>query len=229
MFVSNYCFLTCIQVSQDTGKIIYFHLFKNFPQFAVIHTVKGIRIVNEAEVDVFLELPCFLHEPMNVDNLISASLASSKPCLYIWKFLVHVLLKSSLKDFEHNLARMWKKHNCTVVWAFFGVVFLSDWNENGLFQCCGLGWVFQICWNIECSALAETSFRIWNSSTEIPSPPLGFFIVVLPKAHLTSRSRMSGHTVMMRLVVCIFMNICICLCMCQYLCVHAHGGVYTCV
>ena len=119
---SNCCFLTCIQISQEAGQVIcYFHLFKNSPWFAVIHTVKGICIVNEA--DVFLELPCFLHEPMNVDNLISGSPASSKPCLYIWKLLVHVLLKSSLKDFEHNLARMWNKHNCTVVWTFFGIFF----------------------------------------------------------------------------------------------------------
>ena len=111
---SNYRSLTHTQVSQETDNVVWYsHLFKNFPQFVVIHTVKGISIVNEA--DVFLELPCFLHEPMNVDNLISGSPASSKPCLYIWKFLIHVLLKSSLKDFEHNLARMRNKHNCTVV------------------------------------------------------------------------------------------------------------------
>ena len=84
----------------------YTHFFKNFPQFVVSHTVKGFRVVSEAEVDVFLELLCFLHDPMNVGNLISDSSASSKPSLYIYKFLVHVLLKPSLNDFEHNLAGM---------------------------------------------------------------------------------------------------------------------------
>ena len=83
-----------------------FHLFKNFPQFVVIHTVKGFSVVNEAEVDVFLEFPCFLYDPTNTGNLISGSSAFSKPNLYIWKFSVHVLLKSSLKDFEHYLTSM---------------------------------------------------------------------------------------------------------------------------
>jgi len=84
----------------------YSCLFKNFPWFAVIHTVKGFRVVNEAEVDVFLEFPCFLHDPTNVGNLISDSSAFSKPRLFTCMFLVHVLLKPSLKDFEHNLASM---------------------------------------------------------------------------------------------------------------------------
>ena len=84
----------------------YSHLFKNFPQFVVIDTVQGFSVVNEAEVDVFLEVLCFLRDPTNVDNLIFCSSASSKPSLYIWKFSVHILLKPSLKDFEHVLARM---------------------------------------------------------------------------------------------------------------------------
>ena len=103
----NCCFLTHIQVWQETGKVIWYsYLLKNFPQFVVICTIKGFSIVSEAEVDVFLELPGFLWDPMNLDNLISGSSASSKPSLYIWKFSVHVLLKPSLKDFEHNLASM---------------------------------------------------------------------------------------------------------------------------
>ena len=80
------------------------HLFKNFPLFAVIHIVKGFSIVNEAEVS--LELPCFLYDPKNAGNLVSGFSASSKPSLCIWKFSVHVLLKPSLKDFEHNVASM---------------------------------------------------------------------------------------------------------------------------
>ena len=104
----SYChFLTCIEVSQATGKVVWYsQLLKNLPQFVVIHTVEGLSIVNEAEVDVFLELPCFLHDPTNVGNLISGSSASSKPSLCIWKFSVHILLKSSLKDSEHNRASM---------------------------------------------------------------------------------------------------------------------------
>ena len=84
----------------------YSHLFKNFPQFVLIHTVKGFSIVNETEVDVFLEFCCFLCDPTNVGNLISHSSAFYKPDWFIWKFLVHVLLKPTLKDFEHYLASL---------------------------------------------------------------------------------------------------------------------------
>ena len=84
----------------------YSQLFKNFPQFVVICTVKGFSIVNEAEADFFLEFPCFFYDPMDVGNWISGSSAFSESSLYIWKFLVRVLLKPSLKDFEHYLACM---------------------------------------------------------------------------------------------------------------------------
>ena len=91
---SNYCFLSCIQVSQEAGDVVWYsHLIKNFPQFAVIHTVKGFSTVNELEVDIFLEFPCFLYDPAYVGNLISGSSAFSKSSLHICKFLVHVLLK----------------------------------------------------------------------------------------------------------------------------------------
>ena len=107
MSSSNCCFLTYIQVSQETDKVVwYFHLFKNFPQFDVTHIVKGFSIVNEAAVDVFLELSCLFDDPMDVGNLISGSSAFSKFSLYICKFLVHMLLKPSLKDFEYCLANM---------------------------------------------------------------------------------------------------------------------------
>ena len=82
------------------------HFYKNFPQFVVFHTVKGFNVVNEAEVDVFVELPCFFYDPVDVGNLISDSFAFSKSSFYTWKFSVHVLLKSSLKGFEHYLASM---------------------------------------------------------------------------------------------------------------------------
>ena len=93
-------------------------------------TVKGFSLVNGAEVDVFLEFPCFLYDPMDVGNLVSGSSAFSKTSLYIWKFLVHMLLKPSLKYFEHYLASVWNEHNCTVVWTFFAIALLWDWNEN---------------------------------------------------------------------------------------------------
>ena len=124
----TYCLLTQIQVSQEACEVVWYsHIFKNFPQFVVIHTVKGFSVVSEAEVDVFLEFPCSLHEPMNVGSLISGSFASSKLSLYIWKFSVYVLLKSSLKDFEHYFASMWNESNCTVVWVLFSIALLWDW------------------------------------------------------------------------------------------------------
>ena len=107
IFGSNCCFLICIQDSQETGIVDWnSHLLKNFPQFLVIHTVKGFSVVNEAEVDIFLEFPCFLYDPTNVGCLISGSPASSKPSLYTWKFLAHILLKPMLKDFERYLTSM---------------------------------------------------------------------------------------------------------------------------
>ena len=83
-----------IQVSQETDKVVWYsHLFRNFPQFVVIHTVKGFQVINEAEVDVFLESPCHPYDPTNVGNLIPGSSAFSKTILYIWKFSIHILLK----------------------------------------------------------------------------------------------------------------------------------------
>ena len=100
---------------------------KNFPWFVVIHTVQGFNVVNEAEVDVFLELPCFLHDPMNVGNLISGSSASSKPSLHIWKILVHILWKPSLNDFVHKPASMWNEHNCTAVFEHSWINISTLW------------------------------------------------------------------------------------------------------
>ena len=87
MSSSNYCFLTCIQVSQEAGQVVWYdHLFQNFPQFIVIHIVEGFHVVNKAEIDVFLELSCFFNDPVDVGNLISGSLTFSKTSLNIWKF-----------------------------------------------------------------------------------------------------------------------------------------------
>ena len=193
---SNCCFLTCIQISQEAGQVVWYsYLLKNFPQFvdfpggsdgksvclqyrrhgfnpwvgkiplgkemathssilvwkiswidggawwAIVHVVtsqtwlsdftslhivKGFDIVNKAEVNVFLELSCFSVDPMDVGNLISGSSAFSKSSLNIWKFMVHVLLKPGLENFEHYFASVWDECNCAVVWTFFGIAFLWD-------------------------------------------------------------------------------------------------------
>ena len=105
MSSTNYCFLTFIQISQEACQVVwYFHLWKNFPQFIVIQTVKSFGIFNKAEIDVFLEFSCFFDDPADAGNLISGSSAFSKSSLNIWKFMVHVLLKPGLEDFEHYFA-----------------------------------------------------------------------------------------------------------------------------
>ena len=110
----NCCFLTYIQISQEAGQVLwYYHLFQNFPQFIVIHTVKGFGIVNKAEIDVFLELSCFFDDSVDVGNLISGSSAFSKTSLNIWKFMAHVLLKPGMENFEHYFTRVWDECNCT--------------------------------------------------------------------------------------------------------------------
>ena len=101
MSSSNCCFLTCIQVSQEAGQVVWYsHVFQNFPQFIVIHTVKGFGMVNKAERDIFLELSCFFDDPADVGNLNSGSSAFSKTSLNIWKFMVDILLKPGLENFD---------------------------------------------------------------------------------------------------------------------------------
>ena len=127
---------------------------------------------------------------MDVGNLVSGSPTFSKSSLYIWKFLVHILLKPSLEDLEHYFASLCNECNCSLnsLWnSFFDIGIKTD-----LFQSCGHWWTFQICWCIECITVTASSFRIWNSSVGIPSPSLTLFLLMLPKASLTSRSRLSG-------------------------------------
>ena len=125
---------------------------------------------------------------MDAGNLISCSSAFCKSSLNIWKFTVHILLKPGLENFEHYFASMWDECNCLVVWAFFGIAFLWDWNEN---------WPFPVLWPLLSFPNLLTYwmqyFHTWNSSIGNPPPPLALFIVMLPKAHLTSHSRMSGR------------------------------------
>ena len=140
MSSSHCCFLTYIQISQEAGKVVWYsHLLTNFPQLVVIHIVKGFDVVNKAEVDVFLELSCFFDDSADIGNLISVSSAFSKSRLCIWKFSVHLWLKPSLKDSEHYFASVWNECNCVVVWAFFGIALLWNWNEN---------WPFPVLWTL---------------------------------------------------------------------------------
>ena len=130
MSSSNCCFPTCIQISQEASQVVWYSpLFQNFPQFIVTHTVKGFGIVNK-EIDTFLELSRFFNDSTGLGNLISGSSAFSQTSLNIWKFTVHVLLKPGLENFEDYFISMWDKCNCVVVWAFFGIAFLWNWNAK---------------------------------------------------------------------------------------------------
>ena len=132
MSSSNCCFLTCIQISQEAGKVDWYsHLLKNFPQFVVIYTVKAFIIINKAEVDAFLELSCFIDDPTDVGSLISGSSAFSKSSLNICKFSVHILSKPSFQGFW---ASMWNKCSCVVVWTFFGIAFLMKKKQLAHFK-----------------------------------------------------------------------------------------------
>ena len=186
MSSSNCCFLTCIHISQETGQAVWYsYLFKNFPQFVVIHTVKCFIIVNKAEVDVLLELSCFFDDLVDVCNLISGFFAFSKSSwtsgcsqfMYCWSLAWRILsitllvceMSAIVQYFEHSLAL-----------PFFGIGMKPD-----LFQSCGHSWIFQICWHIQRRTFTAAFFRIWNSSTGIPSPPLALLVVMLPKAYLS--------------------------------------------
>jgi len=161
-----------IPVSQEAGKVVWYsHLFQNFPQFVVIHTIKGFSVVNKAEVDVFLEFPCFFYDPM-VSNLISGSSAFSKSSLNILKFSVHILLKPSLENFEHYFASMWNE--CIVQW--FGL--------NILWHCPSLGLEWKLIFS---SPVATTEFSIFAgilSAALSQHHLLGFEIAQLEFHHL---------------------------------------------
>ena len=120
---SNCSFLICIKISQEASKVVcYSHLFKNFPVCCNPH--KGFSIVNEAEINAFLELSCFFYDPTDVGNLIYVCSAFSKSSLNIWKFSVHILLKPGLENFEHYFASVWDECTLAVLWAFFGIALL---------------------------------------------------------------------------------------------------------
>ena len=148
MSSSYCCFLTCIQISQEAGEVIWYsHLLKNFPVCCDSHSQR-LWHSHKADIDVFLECSCFYFvDPTDVGNSISGSSALSKSSLNIWTFLVHILLKPGLENFEHYFTRMWDECNYAVVWAFFGITFLWDWNEN---------WPFQSLATAEFSKFADT-------------------------------------------------------------------------
>ena len=139
---SNCCFLTCIQISQEAGKVVWYsHLFQDLPQFVVIHTIKGFGVVNSRSrcFSGTLLLFFFPKDSPDVGNLISGSSAFSKYSLNIWNFTVHILLKPGFENSKHYFASMWEECYCVVVWTFFGISFLWDWNEN---------WPFPVLWSL---------------------------------------------------------------------------------
>ena len=166
MSSSNCCFLTCIQVSQEVGQVVWYVHLRIF-QFIVIHTIKGFGTVNKAEIDIFMEFSCLFDDPADAGNLSSGSSAFLKPAwpsessrfTYFWSLACRILsitllacvMSAIVWQFEHSLAL-----------PFFGIGMKTD-----LFQSCGHCWVFQICWHIECSTFTASSSRIWNSSTGI--------------------------------------------------------------
>ena len=158
---SKGCFLTC-KVSQEASKVVWYScVFRHFPQF-VWSTQRLPPSQWSRSRWFFLEFPCFFYDPADVGNLISGSYAFSKSSLYIWKFLVHVLLKPSLENFEHYLASEWDECNWVVVWIFFGIDLFGIGMKTDLFQSCGHCWLFQMCWHIECSTFTASSFRIFH-------------------------------------------------------------------
>ena len=165
MSISNCCFLTCIQGSQKASKVFWYsHLSKNFPLFVMINTVKGFSVINEAEVDVFLEFSCFFYDPVDVGNLISSSSAwtyGSSWFMYCWS-LAWRILSITLLVCELSAIVWYFEHSLTL--ASFGIEM-----ETNLLQSCAHCWVSQICCHIECSTFTASSFRIWNSSTGIPT------------------------------------------------------------
>ena len=194
MSVSNCNFLIYIQVSQEIGRVVgYSNLFKNFPQFFCDLHRQRLSIVNEAEVGIFLEFPWFFYDPL---------------MLAIWPLVPVPFLNPACSSgsswFTHGCSQAWGILSITLlawemstivdvnVGTFFGISLFWDWNEN---------WPFPVLWPLLnfpnfltywCSSFTSSTIRMLNSSAGIPSPPLALLVVMLPRAHLTSHSRMSG-------------------------------------
>ena len=152
---SDYCFLAYRFLRWQVRWSGIAISVRNLPQFVVIHIVKGFSVINEAKGDVFSGILLLFWWSTDVGNLISGSSAFSKSSLNIWKFSVHVLLKPALENFEHYFASVWNECNCAVIWAFFGIAFLWDWNEN---------WPFPVLWPLLSSPnLLEYRVQHFNS------------------------------------------------------------------
>ena len=193
MSSSNCCFLTCIQISQEAGQVVcYSHLFQNFLQFVVIHTVKGFGIVNKAKVDFFWNSIAFsmIQQMLATWSLVPlpflnpAWTSRSSWFTYCWSLAWRILSITLLLCEMSAIVHLFEQ---SLALSSFRIGMKTD-----LFQSFGHYWVFQICWHIECITFTASSFRSWNSSAEIPSPPLTLFVVMLPKDYLTSHSRMSS-------------------------------------
>ena len=168
MSSSNCCFLTCVQISQQAGQMIWYsHLFKSFPKFVVINTVK----VNKAEVDVFLEFSCFFDDPIDVGNLISGSSAFSKFSLNIWMFIIHVLLKPGLENFEHYFA------NCERWVQLCGSLSI-------LWHCLSLGLEWKLTFSHPVATAEFSKFAVILSAALSLHHLLGFEIAQLEFHHL---------------------------------------------
>ena len=199
---SNCCFLTCTQVSQEVGQVVWFsHLFKNFPHFIVIHTVKGFGIVKKVEIDVYLKLSCFSDDPADAGNLISGSSAFSKTSLNIWKFMVHVLLKPGLENFNYNDSKLivWSlNYFCTklilsevkVKWNLLSHIWLCDlmdYTVHGILQARMLEWVafpfsrgsYQARDQTQVSRISGRFFTSWAKREALNSVPEAVVVMVV--------------------------------------------------
>ena len=168
---SNCCFLTCIHISWEADQEVWYsHLFQNFPQIVAVHTVKGFSVVNEAEVDDFMEFSCFFYDPMHAGNLISGTSPFINPAwtpgcplfTYYWS-LTWRILSITLLACEMSAIMWWFEHSLALLFFEIGM-------KTEIFQSCGHCWAFQIFWHIECSTLTASSFSIWNRSAGILSP-----------------------------------------------------------
>ena len=177
---SNRCFFTCIQVSQEAGKVVWYsHLFKNCPQFVVIHTVKGFGIVNKAEIDIFGNVLAFsmIQQMLAIWSLVPlpflnpACTSGSSQFTYCWS-LAWRIFSVTLLVCDVSTIVPWFEHSLAL--PFLGL----EWKLT-FFQSCAHCWVFQICWHVQCSTLITSSFRIENGSARIPSPLLTLFVVML--------------------------------------------------
>ena len=166
MYGSSCCFLTSLYISQKTGKVVWSSHLRIVQSLLWSIQFTDLAQSLKQKYMFFMELPCFIHDPVNLGNWSLVCLFKAQ--LVHWKFLIHML------DFEHHLASMWNECNCVVVRTFFGIAFLWDWSQIWPFPVLWLLLTYQICWHIECSTFIASCFRIWNSSAEILSPPLAF-------------------------------------------------------